>query len=194
MDIRLGTELNYWICFGIVSIVLVLLIYFWKENLLKRFIRYAFGVILAVFLIKNTVSLFLLYLAIKKSSLATYLLSGSNSFFVNHLVIAAESVGEVLILAVILYLAGWSLLRYKKSLVEKEFPLILASIGIITGISNILPVILLGLFLAILWQIIRARKQDKISLIPFLLFATITVNILNVFPFYQKFLENLHLV
>jgi hypothetical protein len=34
---------------------------------------------------------------------------------------AAKSIGEVLILAAIIYFVGWSLLRFKEPLVEKEF-------------------------------------------------------------------------
>ena len=194
MDIKLESLLNYWVYFGVVELVLVFLIYAWKKEVLGKFVRYAFGVVLILFLATNGTGILLLHKAIKQSPLAAYLLSGSNSFFGQRMLATAEGVGEVIILVAFLYFAGWLVLRFRKPTVEKEFPLILGIIGIIAGFSNILPVILLGLLLAIFWQIIKLKQQNRISLIPFLLLSAISINALNNFPFWQKVLESLRLI
>jgi hypothetical protein len=194
LDIKLESTLNYWVYFGVIELVLVFLIYAWKKEILGKFVRYAFGVVLILFLATSSIGILLLYKAIKQSPLAAYLLAGPNSFFAERMLAAAESVGGVLILAAFLYFLGWLVTRFRKTLAEKEFPLILGIIGIVAGLINILPVILLGLILAIIWQIIKLGKTKRISLTPFLLSSAISVNALNLFSFYQKFLSMVHLI
>ncbi|MDO8686636.1 MAG: hypothetical protein Q7K11_00300 [Candidatus Berkelbacteria bacterium] len=188
------TNLNTWIYFGLIQIILILGLFWSIKGNLSKYSRYVFGLVLGLFLVHVGASILLLYLAVKKSPLSTYLLSGKDSFFVGRLENIGVSVGSVLLLAVVLYLLSRILIkRQKRQFLEEEFPLIVAVIVIIAGLSNIIPVIFLALVSGIFYQVLT-KNRNSISLIPFLLTSMIIINTLNIFPFYREILSRLHLL
>lgn len=188
------TNLNTWIYFGLIQIVLILGLFWSIRGNLKKYIRYVFGLVLSLFLANVGIGILLLYLAIKKSPLATYLFSGKDSFFVGRLENIGVGIGLVLLLATLFYfLSRFLMKRQKRQIIEEEFPLVMATVVIVAGLSNIMPIILLALVSGVFYQMLTKNK-NPISLIPFLFFSTIIVNTLNIFPFYQQFLVTIHLI
>ena len=188
------TKIEPWIYFGLIQIILVVGLFWSIKGNLKKYSRYVFGLVLGLFLVNVGVGILFLYLAIKKSPLSTYLLSGKDSFFVGRLENVGVSVWLIILLAAIFYILSKILIkRQKRQILEEEFPLIMATIVIVTGLSNIMPVIIFAVILGIFYQIFT-KNRNSISLIPFLLASTIIINTLNIFPFWQRFLESLRLL
>lgn len=182
---------------SVILLALVLIFFLWNKKF-HRFLNIAVLLVIAFFLLAWISQLISLYLSIKDLPANASLLRGLNSFFFEKALAVSRS---YLITATVTGLLYGATLLLKKWQKKPYFNNFAAKVVLITtlslGFSNVLPLIILALILAILFSLFHLLSRDhsdRSDMVPFLLLSALILRLLSIFPLYSQILGFLHLI
>lgn len=199
--IQFITQTIFWLPYFGTTIVLVALfgVFVFKNNKFHRWLNISVLLVIAFFLLAWMSQLLSLYLSVQALPDSESFLHGPGSFFTQKSLAVSQSYISTFVVTVLLYITTLVLRKFQKKPYLNNFtPKVVLITALSLGFSNVLPLILVALILAIFFQIFYYLKRqggsDRADMVPFLLLGAIIIRVLMIFPLYSQLLGFLHLI
>ncbi|AKM82340.1 TPA: hypothetical protein DD449_04575 [Candidatus Berkelbacteria bacterium] len=189
----------YFLYFGTSILFVVLLFCFLVSKKFKQFLKPAVYISIAIFLVSLANQILNLYFAVKGSSFGQYLLEGMNGFFWQKTIGLSKSYFLSFLFAIsIFFIAQLVFEKQKRQVLDEYAPTIAFVTALLVGSVQIIPLFVAAFIFAIVYQLIylvvKKVSDSRVSIVPFLILAALIIQVLQIFPFYDKFLGWLHII